>query len=107
MRNIAYVQQRKEQTVCEHCGEQPIEYHHPEHTLFPHRRLCQMMNGSSLAAIDAEIARCQALCRRCHMQLDGRLAHLPERSFRAGVASGKARRAQAKTDANCRIIGVK
>jgi hypothetical protein len=34
------------------------------------------MTGSARAAIDAELARCTPLCRRCHMAEDGRLRRL-------------------------------
>lgn len=34
--------------------------------------------GKSLTEIDQEISVCQALCRRCHLIVDGRMDKLPQ-----------------------------
>jgi hypothetical protein len=61
-------------TVCKKCGKQPIEWHREEHVATPSRRINQMAGwGAPIDSIKAEILRCEALCRRCHMEEDGRL----------------------------------
>lgn len=74
-RGHAYIQAIRDKTTCASCGAQPIEWHNPEHVAKPHRRLV-FMSGASLATIDAEIAACTPLCRRCHEITDGRMAAL-------------------------------
>jgi hypothetical protein len=50
-----------------------IEYHNPEHREQPGRRIGVLVNsGSTLEVVLAEIARCEALCVRCHRQKDAR-----------------------------------
>lgn len=75
VRNRAFVDEINTQTVCAHCGTQPIEWHNPEHVALNRQRfrICRMVRGRSIAAIQAEMARCTPLCRRCHMAEDGRL----------------------------------
>jgi len=64
-------------TFCEGCGGQPIEWHSESHETRSNRRVAHLVAlGFPLSVIDAEIAQCQALCRSCHMKLDGRLAAL-------------------------------
>jgi hypothetical protein len=76
-RNVEHVRRRRAETVCERCGAQPIEWHSDSHV---GNRRCQVSNlasGSfSIARIDAEISKCEALCRSCHMKTDGRLNRL-------------------------------
>ena len=87
-RNHTYVDQCRAETVCAHCGAQPIEWHHPDHELpGGHRsRVCHLRNSlHSLKRIAAEIARCTPYCRRCHMREDGRLVRLSAtRPFKLG-----------------------
>jgi hypothetical protein len=75
--NRAYLQRLRAVTPCAHCGGGPVEWHNPEHVATPTRRLGNMI-GSSRANIDAELARCTPLCRRCHMAEDGRLRRLTD-----------------------------
>src|SRR4026208_223250 len=59
-------------TCCVRCGSQPIDWHHEAHKQKAFRRVSSMAaGGDSNAAIEAEIAASEALCRRCHMQADG------------------------------------
>lgn len=72
-----YVKEIRSRTVCERCGEQPIEWHHDDHPNKPHDRVSSLAaQGKPISRIDAEIARCTPLCRRCHQELDGRLENL-------------------------------
>lgn len=67
----------RQQTKCEHCGNQPIEWHHESHLVFTNRRIAHLVAlGFPIPVIDAEIAKCEALCRRCHMVEDGRINEL-------------------------------
>lgn len=72
----AFLADIKPQTFCAHCGAQPIDWHNPE-DIERHRRHFQIgfmaSSGRTIAAIQAEIARCIPLCRRCHMIEDGRM----------------------------------
>lgn len=79
-----YIAERRAATSCARCGAQPIDWHSDSHHSKPHRRIANMPAwGASIADIAAEIARCEPLCRRCHMETDGRLAAFVEQgSFR-------------------------
>jgi deoxycytidylate deaminase len=67
----------RKNTFCVVCGGQPIEWHHEDHKDAPNTRVAHLTAlGFPLARIVAEISRCTALCRSCHMQEDGRLAAL-------------------------------
>lgn len=90
-RSRAFVAEVNARTVCAHCGRQPIEWHNPEHATVPGRASYRISNmasaGRTVADIQAEMARCTPLCRRCHMAEDGRLAviaqsvpEMPERA---------------------------
>ena len=69
-----HVQQIRAQTICITCGRQPIDWHRVEHEQHPTWRIGHMTaRGETIKRIDAEIARCTPLCRRCHMTLDGRI----------------------------------
>lgn len=75
-RNRAFVEEINDRTFCAHCGVQPIEWHNPEHVELNRQiyRIGRMVTqGRSLGVIKAELSRCTPLCRRCHMQEDGRL----------------------------------
>lgn len=74
-------------TVCERCGRQPIEWHNDEHIEFPYRRVAHLVAlGFPIARIEAEIEASEALCRSCHMAVDGRAAALTAaRPFKLGV----------------------
>lgn len=72
-----FVSEVRALTVCERCGRQPVEWHHDEHVAYPHRRVGRLVSlGASITRIQREIAMCTALCRSCHMDLDGRAAAL-------------------------------
>ena len=76
-RNRAFVAEVNARTVCAHCGARPIEWHNPEHVELnlPLKRICVLARSTaSIATIQAELARCTPLCRRCHMREDGRLS---------------------------------
>lgn len=85
-RAAEYRAQLLRDTVCAECGAQPIEWHHripqgpgdkPVSTL--------IVQGASRARIDREIAKCDPLCRSCHMRRDGRAAALSAaRPFKCG-----------------------
>jgi len=64
-------------TTCRECGRQPIDFHRTEHEQHPSWRVANLATaGRSIERIDAEIACCIPLCRRCHMRMDGRLQKL-------------------------------
>lgn len=74
VRNREFIAAIRNQTVCANCGGQPIEWHHEDHPLHPgHRVSCLGANCATFERIQREIDRCTPLCRRCHMQADGRL----------------------------------
>lgn len=78
-RNHQFIDELNARTYCAHCGAQPIEWHNPEHVEMNRRgfRISSLVgSGVSIALIEVELARCTALCRRCHMAEDGRLAKL-------------------------------
>lgn len=86
-RNRRHVAARKAVTSCAQCGGKPIEYHHPDHHLNPHRRVSYMSGGNwSIEEIDAEIDRCTPLCNACHQRETTRL-----RQHARGSRSGKAK----------------
>ena len=59
---------------CERCGGQPIDFHREEHEIDGNLRVSRMAaRGHPIEVIQAEIDRCSALCRSCHMKEDGRL----------------------------------
>lgn len=73
----AFISEVNAQTVCAHCGAQPVEWHNPEHVELNrrHMRISAMVNsGCPIPSIREELVRCTPLCRRCHMVEDGRLA---------------------------------
>lgn len=73
----AYVAAVRAKTFCRLCGLQPVEWHNTEHEQEPLRRIANMVNrGCTAVRIQAEIDRCDPLCRRCHMALDGRTKNL-------------------------------
>jgi hypothetical protein len=73
--NRSYVVDLRSKTPCLKCGRTPIEYHRVEHEAHPVWRVANLY-GRSRARIDAEIALCEPLCRRCHVIHDGRAAAL-------------------------------
>lgn len=75
-RNRVYMAELKSKMVCAHCGGQPVEWHNPEHVQAGRQRFRignMVGRGQAIETIEAEIARCIPLCRRCHMTEDGRL----------------------------------
>jgi hypothetical protein len=64
-------------TVCARCGKQPVEWHSDRHHEFPELRICNMTRrGRPVEAIKAEMALCEPVCRRCHINGDGRIARM-------------------------------
>jgi hypothetical protein len=82
-----YVAAVRAATYCARCGKQPVDFHHPEHIHDHNRRIGPMMGrGCSIAPLQAEIKRCEPLCRSCHMKEDGRLpALLQNRPMQRGT----------------------
>lgn len=73
-----YVKARRQSTVCETCGAQPVDWHSEGHAEKPHMRIASMAaRGDSVERIAREIENCHALCRRCHM----RRAELARKNF--------------------------
>lgn len=74
-RNYAFVAEVNAHTVCAHCGGQPVEWHNPDHVSLNRQnfRISILVTHVGIEAIRAEMARCTPLCRRCHMQEDGRM----------------------------------
>ena len=80
-RGRALIAEINAQTVCAHCGTQPVEWHNPEHVELNRQTFrigFMVSNGRPIEAITAELARCTPLCRSCHMKEDGRLATLKQ-----------------------------
>jgi hypothetical protein len=70
----------REKTVCEICGNQPIDFHRKEHEAHPAWRICNLLRRAApFLTILEEIARCQPLCRRCHLTVDGRIHNIEQR----------------------------
>lgn len=71
-----FVLTKNARTVCAHCGRQPIEWHnrdHVEQNREDFRISALVRRGATISDIQDEMERCTPLCRRCHMQEDGRL----------------------------------
>jgi hypothetical protein len=61
-------------TFCKECGRQPVDFHRQEHEVDGNLRVSRMAaRGHPIDVIQAEIDKCTALCRSCHMKEDGRL----------------------------------
>jgi hypothetical protein len=87
-RNADFVAALRRAARCEKCGQQPIEWHSPDHIESPSQRIGVMIGKlRSLRAISKEVAKCVPLCRRCHMIEDGRLAALKKNQPRQKGAS--------------------
>jgi transposase len=70
----AYDQQVRAETSCAECGAPMADWHNPEHIEHPGRRVARLVGkGYSISVVAAEIAASTPLCRRCHMEVDGRL----------------------------------
>ena len=93
----AYVAQVRATTVCSRCGAQPVDFHSAAHETNPSRRIGNMANTRTVAAIAAEIARCEALCRKCHMTVDGRMERF--------VAAGRPSRQTTQPPKPCTACG--
>ena len=77
IRNRAFIKELNARTFCAHCGAQPVEWHNPEHVQLNRQayRISALVQAPrSIAVIEAELARCTPLCRKCHMAEDGRLS---------------------------------
>lgn len=76
----AYMKQVRANTPCVRCGVlKPVDFHNHEHVQDDSRRIAHMAaRGASIPALQAEIAKCTPLCRRCHMREDGRMLRLAE-----------------------------
>src|SRR5882757_10320635 len=72
-----YVDRVNSNTLCSHCGKQPIEWHNHSHVDKPNARVSSLRTqGASIARIEAEMNSSIPLCRSCHMKEDGRLETL-------------------------------
>lgn len=72
-----YVASIRARTVCERCGSQPVEWHNESHAARPYFRVSTLcILGRSIERIQREIDASAALCRSCHMAVDGRAAAL-------------------------------
>lgn len=70
----AFVARKRKETVCALCGGQPVEWHHCQPVEKHHERISALaVHGASIARLKEEMARCEPLCRRCHMIRDGRM----------------------------------
>ena len=74
-------------THCEDCGAQPVEWHNDTHLANGNLRVSRLTAlGFPIARIQREIKDSTALCRRCHMKRDGRMATLADiHPYRKGV----------------------
>ncbi len=73
----AYVAAVRSRTNCEKCGNQPIDWHHEDHLSNENQRVAHLASlGFPIDRIQQEIDKCEALCRSCHMEEDGRLVEL-------------------------------
>ncbi len=80
IRAKAYVAEIRSNTYCELCGKQPIEWHHVDHEINGNNRVSHLTSqGHPISRLKIEIEKCQALCRSCHMKIDGRLQSLLEK----------------------------
>ena len=72
-----FVSEVNSKTRCQVCGGQPIEWHHDDHPKHPNARVSSLRTqGASIRRIQKEMDRCIPLCRRHHMEIDGRLDNL-------------------------------
>jgi hypothetical protein len=73
----AFVAEIRAKTICAVCGRQPVEWHSDRHLERPYLRISTMAGrGYTPEKIAAEMVQCEPLCRRCHVNLDGRKAFL-------------------------------
>lgn len=87
----AYVKEVRDNTYCERCGGQPIEWHHEDHPKDPRKRPANMAGRARpIKRIQEEIDRCTALCHRCHMIIDGRMEESARRFRRNNLKRRKA-----------------
>jgi 5-methylcytosine-specific restriction endonuclease McrA len=70
------IQVIRDATTCEHCGAQPIQWHHLDHAANPQQRISNLVwrSAANYQTILTEIDRCEALCKRCHSAAHGRKA---------------------------------
>lgn len=77
MKAKQYVDELRNKTYCEICGQQPIEWHREEHNQDSNLRIAHLRAlGFPIPRIADEISKCTALCRGCHMRLDDRMMNL-------------------------------
>ena len=82
-----FVKEVNSNTFCRVCQAQPIEWHHDEHPDRPNDRVSSLRTqGASIERIQREMDRCVPLCRKHHMEVDGRIeALLLSRPYKKGV----------------------
>jgi len=95
-------------TICEQCGDptKRIEWHHDDHPQHPERRIANLVDdGKPLEVVLAEIAICEALCRKCHMSIDGRSDGLRDNTHSRGEGNGRAKLTAAQVQEIRRVYG--
>lgn len=77
LENREFVAFIRANTVCANCGRQPIDWHNEAHIKFPKHRVSNLAGSNcSIERIKTEINKCVALCRSCHMKVDGRMKNM-------------------------------
>jgi hypothetical protein len=62
----------RDKTPCAECGAPMRDWHHPDHSKHPNRRVGVLAGtGASERVILAEIDACEPLCRSCHVKRHG------------------------------------
>jgi|1186.fasta_scaffold125459_2 hypothetical protein len=58
---------------CSKCGAEPAEFHHRQpRGPGDHKVSTLVANGVPIERLNREVAKCDLLCRKCHMWTDGR-----------------------------------
>lgn len=68
----AFLKKVRAKTRCRWCKRKPVDFHDLKHKKTPKQVGTLAAAGYPIARIKAVIARCEPLCRRCHMKTDGR-----------------------------------
>ena len=68
----AYLKKVRSKTRCRWCKRKPVDFHDLKNKKTPQRVGSLAACGYPITKIQEVIARCEPLCRRCHMKADGR-----------------------------------